>query len=259
MPTILPMGPTDKGCPRCGARVDKELRIWKPWPEEDGADTYWAVCSERCGFQLVLEDGYDRDAREYHVGGSEPASQVAEFETLKTFLRDTVPLLMQAVIVPGDKTSEGRLVEAVALPWFEISRLLAREPSLAFQIEARKWEEIIAGAYKTAGWDEVILTPRSGDFGRDVIAVKRGIGMVRIIDQVKAYKPGHLVTANDVRALLGVLEGDKASKGFLTTTSDFAPRLVDDILLRPYMPARLELINGKALLARLTQLAAKRE
>lgn len=119
-------------------------------------------------------------------------------------------------------------------------------------------EEIIAGAYKTAGFDEVILTPRSGDLGRDVIAVKRGIGTVRIIDQVKAYKHGHLVTANDVRALLGVLEGDKASKGFLTTTSDFAPRLVNDILLRPFMPSRLELVNGKALLARLKELAIKR-
>jgi restriction system protein len=91
-----------------------------------------------------------------------------------------------------------------------------------------------------------------------VIAVKRGIGTVRIIDQVKAYKPGHLVTANDARALLGVLEGDKASKGFLTTTSDFAPRLVDDILLTPFMPARLELINGKVLLPRLAELASKK-
>jgi len=173
-------------------------------------------------------------------------------------IRDTVELLLQAVIVPGNRTFEGRLVEAVALPWFEIIQLLGNDPALAFQIEPRKWEEIIAGAYKAAGFDEVTLTSRSGDFGRDVIAVKRGIGTIRIIDQVKAYRPGHLVTANDVRALLGVLEADKASKGFLTTTSDFAPKLVNDILLRPFMPARLELVNGKALLARLTELAIKK-
>jgi restriction system protein len=65
----------------------------------------------------------------------------------------------------------------------------------------------------------------TSDHGRDVIAVKRGLGFVRVIDQVKAYKPTHLVTADDVRALIGVLHGDGASKGFLTTTSDFAPRL----------------------------------
>jgi len=113
-----------------------------------------------------------------------------------------------------------------------------------------------AGAYKRAGFDEVTLTPRSGDYGRDVIAVKAGIGSVRVIDQVKAHKPGHLVTADDVRALMGVLQGDGASKGFLTTTSDFAPRIKEDPLILPFMPSRLELINGKMLLKRLEQLAA---
>jgi restriction system protein len=172
-------------------------------------------------------------------------------------MRNTISLLLQAVVVPGVKTDEGQLIEAVALPWFEIIAALSRNPSLAYQIKDRKWEEIIAGAYQRAGFDEVTLTPRSGDFGRDVIAVKRGLGTVRIIDQVKAYGPSHLVTADDVRALLGVLQGDKASKGFLTTTSDFAPKLRDDILLKPFMPAQLELINGKMLLARLEELAKK--
>jgi restriction system protein len=173
-------------------------------------------------------------------------------------VRDAASLLLQAVIVPGGKTDQGQLIEAVALPWFEIIELLNRDPSLVYQIKDRKWEEIIAGAYQRAGFDEVTLTPRSGDFGRDIIAVKHGLGTIRIIDQVKAYGPNHLVTADDVRALLGVLQGDKASKGFLTTTSDFAPKLRDDILLKPFMPAQLELINGKMLLARLEELAKKK-
>jgi restriction system protein len=121
----------------------------------------------------------------------------------------------------------------------------------------RQWEEIVAGAYKRAKFDEVILTPRSGDYGRDVIAIKKGLGTVRIIDQVKAYKPDHLVTANDVRALLGVLHGDGASKGFLTTTSDFAPKLKVDPLISPFIPSRLELINGRMLLNRLRELKKK--
>src|SRR5215467_14325759 len=100
----------------------------------------------------------------------------------------TPSILLQAVIVPGERTPEGQLVEAVTVPWFEIIDLLNRDPALAFQLDPRKWEEMIAGAYDRAGYDEVTLTPRSGDGGRDVIAVKRGIGMVRVIDQVKAYK-----------------------------------------------------------------------
>jgi restriction system protein len=167
-------------------------------------------------------------------------------------------LLLQTVIVPGERTPEGHLIEAVTLPWFEIIAAIGRDPNTAFQIAPRKWEEIIAGAYHKAGFDEVILTPSSGDLGRDVIATKKGLGTVRVIDQVKAYSPDHLVTADDVRALLGVLPGDGASKGFLTTTSDFAPRLREDPLISFHVPARLELINGEALLKRLKELAVSR-
>jgi hypothetical protein len=57
---------------------------------------------------------------------------------------------------------------------------------------------------------------------------------------------------------MGVLHCDGASKGFLTTTSDFAPNLKEDPLIMPFMPARLELINGPMLLARLEELARRR-
>jgi hypothetical protein len=72
---------------------------------------------------------------------------------------------------------------------------------------------------------------------------KPGFGSIRIIDQVKAYGPGHKVSANDVRALLGVLALDlNVSKGIVTTTSTFAPGVEDEI--KPYMPNRLELKDG---------------
>jgi restriction system protein len=122
-------------------------------------------------------------------------------------------LSMQAVVEPGDNTTEGTLIEAVAVPWFTIVDFLVKDPTIAFQIPPRQWEEIVAGAYREAGFDEVTLTPRSGDYGRDIIAVKRGLGAIRVLDQVKAYKPTHLVTGNDVRALMGVLHVDPASKG----------------------------------------------
>ena len=172
-------------------------------------------------------------------------------------IADVANVLLQTVIIPGPKLNEGRLIQAVALPWFDIVGLLRRDPSIAFQMAPEKWEEMVAGAYQRAGFDEVILTPRSGDYGRDIIATMRGIGSIRVIDQVKAYKPDHLVTANDVRALLGVLTADGASKGFLTTTSSFAPRLPKDVLLTPYIGSRLELIDGKQLIARLSDLAKK--
>jgi restriction system protein len=168
-------------------------------------------------------------------------------------------LLVQTVIVPGPQTREGTLIEAVAVPWFDIIALLQRDPTIVYQLSWDKWEEIIAGAYKRAGFDEVTLTPRSGDHGRDVIAIKRGLGSVRVIDSVKAYKRSHLVKANDVRALIGVLQTDGAAKGFVTTTSDFAPRIKQDPTITPWIPSRLELINGEMLVRRLKELARQRD
>ncbi len=169
-----------------------------------------------------------------------------------------VSLLLQAVVVPGPRASEGRIIESIEPAWLEIARLMRHDPSIIYQIDDRKWEEIIAGAYKRAGFDEVILTPRCGDHGRDVIAVKRGLWTVRIIDQVKAYKPGHLVPANDVRALIGVLLSDPAAtKGLVTTTSGFAPKIQDDPFIKPHIPYRLQLINGAELVERLNALTGE--
>ena len=70
-----------------------------------------------------------------------------------------VELLLQTVIVPGAQTNEGRLIEAVSIPWFEIVALLEKNPSAAFEIPSEKWEEVIAGAYKAAGFEQVILPP----------------------------------------------------------------------------------------------------
>lgn len=108
-------------------------------------------------------------------------------------------ITIKALLQFGDRTNEGILVEAVAVPWREILEFIARDPGCIYQIDPRKWEEIIAGAYRSAGFDEVVLTPRTADKGRDVVATKTGTGSIRIFDQVKAYKPGNVVTAEEVR------------------------------------------------------------
>src|SRR5208337_1684735 len=175
--------------------------------------------------------------------------------TADVVLKDLPSILMQAVVIPGEKNEEGRLIQAVALPWFDIINLIKNDPSIAFQIDSRKWEEIVAGAYHKAGF-KVTLTPKSGDLGRDLIAEKAGWGCVRFIDQVKAYKPGHRVTAEEVRALGHVLQADQnATKGIVTTTSDFAPRIVEDKFIKPFLPYRIELVNGVRLLQHLVELA----
>ena len=158
-------------------------------------------------------------------------------------------ITLKALLSFSDKSSEGRLVAAVGVPWFNIINMINKDPESIYQIDPFKWEEIIAGAYDAAGFDEVILTPRSGDKGRDVIAIMNGVGSIKIVDQVKAYNPNHLVTANDVRALAGVISMEQnVSKGIITTTSDFAPKVREDNLIKPLLPYRLELRSKKELL-----------
>jgi restriction system protein len=129
-----------------------------------------------------------------------------------------------------------------------------------FSGSPRKFEEFIAGAYRQTGWDEVTLTPASGDKGRDVIATKNGLCSIRVLDQAKAYAPGHLVTHNDVRAMLGVLSADQnASKGIVTTTSDFEPRVWSGDEFSRFRPYRLELKNGQQLLKWLSDISKEQQ
>lgn len=157
-------------------------------------------------------------------------------------------LLQTELIITGPKTAEGFLVKAAAFPWLEIVDHLRRDPAFLHQFAQapRRFEEFIAACYERQGFDEVILTPQRGDLGRDVIAIKRGFGSLRFLEQVKAYSPGHLVTHDDVRSMLGVLSLDHgATKGLVTTTSDFQPGILKpDSEFARAIPNRLELKNG---------------
>lgn len=172
----------------------------------------------------------------------------------------TPEIALKALLEFHGTSAEGSLVRAVAVPWFEILERIRRDPDGVYQIDSRTWEEIIAGAYMRAGFDEVVLTPRSGDKGRDVVATKLGIGSIRIFDQVKAYKPGHVVTAEEVRAMIGVITGaGNVSKGVVTTTSTFAPRMMEDEYIRPFLPYRLELKPREPLLTWLDELSSTKD
>jgi restriction system protein len=168
--------------------------------------------------------------------------------------------LKTVVLDLGAKTREGTIVLAVREPFYDILKIIEHDASIAYQIDWRKWEELIAGAWKRSKlFDEVILTPRSGDKGRDVIATKWGGYSIRIFDQVKAYRPGLLVTEGEVLQMLAILGRDRnVSKGYITTTSDFAPGVWKDKDLKRYMPHRLELTHGEKLLAWLADPSRKR-
>jgi hypothetical protein len=69
-----------------------------------------------------------------------------------------------------------------------------------------------------------------------------------VLGSVKAYAPDHKVPYDAVRALIGVITGEQStSKGIITTTSDFPSLIESDPFIRPFLPTRLELVNGAKL------------
>jgi restriction system protein len=159
----------------------------------------------------------------------------------------TVKLSLSGFIIPERKVAEGILLKSTSAVWQEIAEKLGTDWTIAYQLSPENWEEIVAGAFKKSGY-EVVLTPRSGDHGRDVIATRSGVGCIKIIGSVKAYGPDNIVSYDHIRALLGVMSGERdVSKGIIATTSGFPPNVEKDPYIAPFLPTRLELVNGQQL------------
>jgi len=216
-------------------RADRHLKNFIPTGFDDS-----------CAVEILKTQAnyLDDFIREHSLGA--PKGSV----TTNWLIEEPVPrIVVQTLLTFGDKTNEGQLVLDVRIPWFEILKIISRDPEEIYKIDPFKLEELIAGGYDRKGYN-VILTPRSGDKGRDIIATKDGFGCIKIFDQVKRYKVSHPVTAEEVRALVGVISMDSSvSKGIITTTSTFSPSLLEDENIARLVPYRLELRPRDTLLA----------
>jgi restriction system protein len=185
------------------------------------------------------------------LGDLWPQGEPKDWPTRTQLLEGSgVSLLLNALVLPYSSSNDGSIIKAIAPPFLEILKRIEHDPNFLFEFtrHPRKFEEFIAAAYDRAGYDEVTLTPRRNDGGRDVIADKKGFGSVRILEQTKAYAEKRRVTHDEVRAMLGVLSLDSnASKGIITTTADFQPGIIRNPEISRFMPHRLELKNGNQL------------
>jgi hypothetical protein len=115
------------------------------------------------------------------------------------------------------------LISIESLP----TRLLAtilRSPNELRQLTPRQFEEFVAAAVEQLGFRNVVLTPRSRDGGKDVIAsiVVAGIP-TSFYFECKHYAESNKVQLDTLRALLGTVASDSkiVNKGILVTTSTF--------------------------------------
>lgn len=165
-------------------------------------------------------------------------------------------LLTSALVIPERQVKHGALIKASTVMWHAIVDVLRRDWTEAYRMPPQKFEELIAGAFERDGYSNVVLTPRSGDDGRDVIATTSGAGCVKVIASVKRYAAHNEVRYDDVRALLGVMLGEPdVSKGMIITTSRFPTDLPEKEQFKPFIPTRLELMDGKGTLDWLSRLS----
>jgi hypothetical protein len=85
------------------------------------------------------------------------------------------------------------------------------------------FERFIADLFRKMGY-RVDLTPATGDYGADLIAVK---DMNRIVVQVKRYSPNNPVGAPTVQQTLGSMWKYNANKSILVTTSYFTKQAIE--------------------------------
>lgn len=113
--------------------------------------------------------------------------------------------------------------------------------SILFSLKPIDFEHLTESLYVTMGYLTEMTKP-SHDGGRDIIATKNEPGKKeKILIQCKRWQT--VVSVEDVRALLGVVAHEKATKGTLITTSHFSP---DANKLANENP-RIELISFKPL------------
>lgn len=93
--------------------------------------------------------------------------------------------------------------------------------SILFSLTPTDFEHLAESLYFTMGYFTEMTKP-SHDGGRDIIATKNEPGKKeKILIQCKRWQ--NVVGVEDVRALLGVVTHEKATKGTLITTSHFSP------------------------------------
>jgi len=98
---------------------------------------------------------------------------------------------------------------------------LAKRPQLMYNLEPRKFEELVAKLLEDQGCD-VTLTKRTRDGGYDLFGrMKAGPADFIFLAECKRYAPHNKVGVEIIRGLYGVTEIQKANLGLVITTSSF--------------------------------------
>lgn len=132
-------------------------------------------------------------------------------------LSEVYPLLYSA----GTGAAAPELIRTIAAVDEELIRYLSKHPQMLYELNSRRFEELVAELLRAQGF-EPILTPRTRDGGRDILAARSdALGNLLYLVECKRYAPHKKVGVERIRAIHGVTQAERATKGVIVTTSSF--------------------------------------
>lgn len=120
----------------------------------------------------------------------------------------------------------------------EVKKYFNKHPERLYDLNPRKFEELIASILKDFGFD-VELTKATRDCGRDIIArIKNSVVDILTYVECKRYAADRKIDVGIIREVIGVHYIRKPSKSIIVTTSSFTK---DAIAEAKYLENQLEL------------------
>ena len=199
-----------------------------------------AAAAYKSHLELIDRSGLNSLIDQYRVDrelfANSIASHISALKTNSLFrLQDPDSNVIDSIEpenLPIDEEQRSSLIIVDRLPLRILSRIL-KNPTEVRNITPRQFEEFIAELLSELGFNNVILTPRSRDGGKDVIASHSVQGIpLTFYFECKKYAEGNKIQLDTMRSLLGTVAHDsrKVNKGILVTTSTFTKGCKEFIL-----------------------------
>lgn len=204
----------------CDRRAEYEVYLYDYYPEvEEEFFEQDFTCPFLC--EAHMEEN-ERDA----IGDRKPRGVVdypfsnqhgAQGYTKYAPLPEIFPLLYSV----GQSAPEPGLIRSVVAVNDELIAYLARHPHLMYELDPRRFEELVAELLRDQGFVPT-LTPQTRDGGRDILAARSdSLGDLLYLVECKRYAPHKKVGVERIRAIYGVAQAERATKGVIVTTSSF--------------------------------------
>lgn len=204
----------------CGHRAEYEVYLYDYYPSHD--EEFFEqdfTCPFICDGHMEKNEREAKGERKPRgfVGYLFTNCHHAQGYTTYEPLADVYPLLYSA----GSAVADPKLIHAVATVNDDLIRHLAKHPKLLFELNPRRFEELVAELLRAQGFEST-LTPRTRDGGRDILAARSdALGSLLYLVECKRYARDRKVGVELVRAIHGVTQAERATKGVIVTTSSF--------------------------------------